>query len=463
MLIKAKVVIAIFLTNLLIITFAIIAGMTFMQDNVAGIMVVGFISLALSTVFPIIYIKKPFDEIASLKEKAEANSKFKSEFLANMSHEIRTPMNSILGFSELALDDDISKQTHGYLKNIRENSEWLLQIINDTLDISKVESGKMELENIPFDPQELLNACQTVVSPIAIDKGLTLDFYTEPLKGKMPMGDPTRLQQVIVNLISNAIKFTDTGTVQFLATLSSVHEKSVTVHIEVNDTGIGMTEEQIKDIFAPFKQAECEITRKYGGSGLGLTITKDLLEVMGSQLQVESTLGAGSKFSFDITFDTIEVAEYELVEQPILSANTNKPTFEGEVLLCEDNAMNRQVICEHLAKVGIKPFVAPDGKVGVDLVKSRAKSDRKQFDLVLMDIHMPEMDGIEASEIIHEMNAGIPIVAMTANVSSGDKELYKSSGLNGYLGKPFTSQELWGCLMEFFTPINFEVENSVMR
>jgi len=425
------------------------------------------------------YIRKPFDEaIVKLRVKqqieiinlrrdlenaaraAEEASKSKSFFLANMSHEIRTPMNSIIGFSELALDDDIPQKTKDYLTNILRNSKWLLNIINDILDISKIESGKLELESIPFDLQEIFSTCQTMIQPKADEKGLTLFFYSEPFVGKMPLGDPTRLRQVLINLLSNAIKFTKSGSIKILAEIKNTDKKSVSIYFEVKDSGIGLTPEQIELVLHPYAQAETSTTRKYGGTGLGLAITNFLVEMMGGQLKVESIPEVGSKFSFELTFDTIDVNEDALPAVKIMSGELEKPVFEGEVLVFEDNAMNQKVICEHLSRVGLKTVIANNGKIGVDLVQSRMIKSEKQFDLIFMDIHMPVMDGLEATKKILELNSGVSIVAMTANIMSHDRELYNAGGMSDYIGKPFTSQELWRCLMKYLKPVTWRKENT---
>jgi signal transduction histidine kinase/DNA-binding response OmpR family regulator len=387
---------------------------------------------------------------------AKAANNSKTVFLANMSHEIRTPMNSIVGFAELALDGEVSPKTRDYLVKIHTNAEWLLQIINDILDISKIESGKMEMERIPFDLHELFASCRTLVMPKAVEKGIQLHFYAEPSVGKKPLGDPTRLRQVFVNLLSNAIKFTNTGMVKLLSDITKTSEKTATIYFEIRDSGIGMTEEQIEKIFEPFTQAETGTTRKYGGTGLGLAITRNIVEMMGGHLMVESTPGIGSKFSFELTFDTIDITEDEKLERKIVLDDIEKPMFEGEVLLCEDNAMNQQVICEHLARVGLKTTVADNGKIGVDIARNRNEKGAKQFDLIFMDMHMPVMDGLEASAKIVELGITTPIVAMTANVMADDMEVYKLSGMNDCVGKPFTSQELWRCLLKYLKPINGE-------
>ena len=393
-------------------------------------------------------------------EQARASSRSKSDFLANMSHEIRTPMNSIVGFSELALDDDISVKTKDYLAKILTNAEWLLQIINDILDISKIESGKMEMESIPFDLHEMFASCRTVIMPKAIEKGLLLHFYAEPSLGKRLYGDPTRLRQSLVNLLSNAVKFTNSGMIKMMAAIKEVTEDSVTMGFEVKDSGIGLTTEQMERIFSPFTQAESGTTRKFGGSGLGLAITKNLIDIMGGTLVVESMLGVGTKFSFDIKFHAVNVDENERIESRIVFDDLVKPLFTGEVLLCEDNAMNQQVIVDHLSRVGLSTVIASNGKEGVDFVKERVDSGKKQFDLIFMDIHMPEMDGIEASAHILKMNTGVPIVALTANIMTNDMEIYESSGMSDCMGKPFTSQELWRCLMKYFKPLSWKKEDA---
>ncbi|MCL2441058.1 MAG: ATP-binding protein [Treponema sp.] len=398
---------------------------------------------------------KGFEEqLREAAEKAQAASVAKSIFLASMSHEIRTPMNSIMGFSELALDDIIPERTRDYLSKILENSKGLLQIVNDILDLSKVESGKIEIENIPFDMQELFASCRTLILPKAAEKGVSLFFYAEPSIGKMPLGDPTRLRQVITNLLSNAVKFTNTGTVKVLAEIKERTEETVVMYFEVKDSGIGMTTEQINKVFEPFMQAETGTTRKYGGTGLGLTITRSIVELMGGQLHVDSMPGIGSKFFFTLVFNTIDATNDEMFKQKLVFNEFDKPTFDHEVLLCEDNVMNQQVICEHLARVGIKTVVAWNGRIGLDLVRERKQREEKQFDLIFMDMHMPVMDGLEASAKILEIEADIPIIAMTANIMTDDKEIYKINGLRDCVGKPFTSRELWKSLLKFLTPIS---------
>ncbi|MCL2628552.1 MAG: transporter substrate-binding domain-containing protein [Oscillospiraceae bacterium] len=396
-------------------------------------------------------------------QELELASKAKTEFLAKMSHEIRTPMNSVIGFSELALGEDIPQRAKDYLANILQNSEWLLQIINDILDISKIESGKLELEKIPFNLHELFSDCRTMILPKADSKGLLLHFYAEPSIGRVPLGDPTRLFQVLVNLLSNSIKFTSTGLIKVQSAVRKFTENSVTMLFEVKDTGIGMTQEQIENIFEMFTQAETGTTRKYGGTGLGLAITKNLIEMMGGELTVLSTPGVGSKFSFEITFETIDANDKIVLEHKKAPIHMDKPSFKGEILLCEDNSMNQQVITEHLARVGLKTCVAENGQIGVNLVKERIEKNEKQFDLIFMDIHMPVMDGLEAAGKILELNIDVPVVAMTANIMTNDQVVYEMSGMSDYIGKPFTSQELWHCLLKYFEPVEWQAEDKTKK
>ncbi|MCL2793337.1 MAG: ATP-binding protein [Spirochaetaceae bacterium] len=393
------------------------------------------------------------EKLRLARDAAEAANLAKSSFLANMSHEIRTPMNSIIGFSELAQDGNIPPKTREYLNNISENGKWLLSIINDILDISKIESGKMNLENITFSLHEIFTHCQSLIMPKTLEKGLFLHCHAEPSLGKTLLGDPIRLRQALINILSNAVKFTNTGTIKLSAAIVSLDENKATIHFEVKDSGIGMSSEQVERVFLPFIQADDSVTRKYGGTGLGLAITKNIIEMMGGKLEVESAPGAGSKLCFDLTFDVVNTPA-NMPSHRIVLSELEKPNFEGEILVCEDNNMNQQVICEHLERVGFKTVVANNGKEGVDVVQNRKERGEKQFDLIFMDIHMPVMDGLEAASKITELKIATPIVAMTANIMSNQVELYKKSGIPDRLSKPFTSQELWDCLLKYFQPVS---------
>ena len=392
-------------------------------------------------------IARDITERKSTEEAARQANESKSLFLANMSHEIRTPMNSIIGFSELALEDDISDSTKTYLNNIQDSAEWLLVIINDILDISKIESGNIEFEYIPFDLSEIFASCHSAITSKAIEKDLALFCYAERLIGKKLLGDPVRMRQVIMNLLSNAVKFTNIGDIKAIASIIKSDESNATIRFEVKDTGIGMTTEQIDKIFNPYIQADDSITRRFGGTGLGLTITRNIIKLMGGTLSVESTPGIGSQFSFEITFDLVDEQESHF-EEPEINEN-ERPRFKGEVLVCEDNSLNQQVLCDNLSRVGLTTVIANNGKEGIDLVASRLNHNKKNFDMIFMDIHMPVMDGLDAASRITAMGAKTPIVAITANVMTNDLESYRTSGMYDIVSKPFKSQDLWKCIAKY--------------
>jgi len=392
------------------------------------------------------------------REVAEESNRAKTMFIANMSHEIRTPINSILGYSELALGTASITSTHEYLERIVSNSKWLIDIVNDVLDISKIESGLLELEEIPFSIHNLAERCQSLILPSAREKDVNLNFNVESsnLNGKQLLGDPTKICQVCTNILSNAIKFTNNGgAVVANFAISELDNGMYSLKFESRDTGIGMTQDQTSRIFDPFMQADSSTTRKYGGSGLGLAIVKRLVEAMGGELQVQSTPGLGSKFSFTINV-TAKVIEKSTFDSP--SGKTEiltMPVFEkNEVLVVDDNDMNLGVASEHLRRVGLIPTVATNGKMAIEKVKQRIDTGEAPFALILMDIHMPAMDGKEAASVITGFNIGTPIVAMTAETSILTEDaLYANYGMDGYLSKPFTSQEIWHCLLKYLKPI----------
>ncbi len=386
---------------------------------------------------------------------AEEASKLKSAFIANMSHEIRTPMNGVIGFTELALDDsNLSNKSRDYLNKIKISANGLLEIINDILDISKIEAGKMELEKIPFTLQDILYHCETICSPKAAEKGIVLYLYSEPGVDKKLLGDPTKLRQVLLNLLTNAIKFTHAGVVKLMAVANLSVNGKIRIRFEIKDSGIGISQEQIAHIFEAFTQGDNSTTRKFGGTGLGLPITKSLIALMGGKLEVESMIGLGSKFSFALTFEEAEEFVTITNKDEILLVPAKKPLFKGEVLVCEDNTYNQQVIFEQLSRIGLTATIASDGKIGVDMAHNRILAGNP-FDIIFMDIHMPIMDGLEATKRLLEIGNKVPIIALTANTMSKDKEEYLKQGMSDYIGKPFGAPQLWACLQRFLTPVDF--------
>ncbi|MCL1823522.1 MAG: PAS domain S-box protein [Oscillospiraceae bacterium] len=386
---------------------------------------------------------------------AEETSRLKSMFLANMSHEIRTPMNGIIGLAELALSSPgMSEKATDYLSKIKTSATGLLGIINDILDISKIEAGKIELEKVTFTFGDILKSCETVTEFSKKSKNVDVNFKCNAIADERVTGDPTKLRQIIMNLLSNALKFTDEGVVELLADITKKDEDYITVRFTVKDTGIGMSAAQIKKIFEPFIQADTSTTRKYGGTGLGLSITNSLLDLMQGKLTVESNPGEGSTFSFTLTFPLAE--KTSVITDFGFTADMNKrPVFSAEALVCEDNAINCQVIEEHLLRIGINPIIAENGKIGVNMVKTRIRTGNP-FDIILMDIHMPVMDGLEAMRKLTEAGCTTPVIAMTANAMREDKELVLQSGMSDYICKPFSANDLWSCLLKYLKPIRME-------
>jgi len=399
---------------------------------------------------------KTQEELRIAAETANEALRVKTTFLANMSHEIRTPMNSIMGFSELALDSDISQETRGYFLKIKDSIILLLRIINDILDISKIEAGKMEMESISFCPSNVLSNCQTMILQQVNEKGLKFKLnIDEELSRKQLLGDPVRLYQAILNLLSNAAKFTKSGTISLTAKLVSSDNDEAVVRFVVKDSGIGMSKEQLEQVFDPFVQVDSETTRAHDGTGLGLPITRSIVELMGGTLKADSKPGVGSKFSFEVKFpETEAISLFDDIFGVAGTEQMEKPMFRGEVLVCEDNRMNQQVIREHLSRVGLDTVIAENGLEGLKIVMERIQKGGNLFDIILMDMQMPVMDGFEATAKINAFGTGMPIVALTANVMATDIENYKRNGLLDYIGKPFQTWDLWRCLLSFLNPVS---------
>jgi signal transduction histidine kinase/CheY-like chemotaxis protein len=389
-------------------------------------------------------------ELELAKTAAESANRAKSQFLANMSHEIRTPMHGILGMAQLALDADTSQESREYLKTLQSCAEGLLGVLNDILDFSKIEAGKLNLESISFSLRRTVDDVCKLVLPQARAKGLALACDVAPDLPDVLVGDPTRLRQVLTNLMGNAVKFTASGSVKLLVTpAQSDHALTpdrASVVFEVSDTGIGISEEHKKHIFEAFAQADGGVSRRFGGTGLGLAICSQLAQLMGGHLSVESTLHVGSIFEFACTFAVGK--EQDLAMRPAIAAEGEVP---ARILLAEDNPANQLLAARLLSRRGHKVSVVSTGLAAIQAWETG------EFDLILMDDQMPLMDGVEAVRQIRAREASsrrkrTAIVSLSASAMVGDLERFLASGMDGYLAKPFSAEELYATVRDFTKP-----------
>ncbi|MDR2598715.1 MAG: response regulator [Oscillospiraceae bacterium] len=373
-----------------------------------------------------------------------------NEYISYMSQEIKTPMSNIIGFSELAMNYVTSPKTKLYLTSILDNSQWLMQVMNDIIDYSMIETGKLELELVPMNPRKLFDTCRTIIAPKARDKGLELTLYSQTIKGKVPLVDQSKILQVLVNLLTYSINSTNKGKVSLQADIIVRDTKSITVHFEIADTSPGMSSEQIKKLFN-LPEQDISDNSEDNVKGLGIIIAIKLIELMGGKLHIDSKVGEGSKYLFDLTFDLVETGANELDEDAM--GEFKRPIFAGEVLVCEDNQVNRLLMQEHLTRVGLNVVTAKNSKQAFDLVKEREKKNESQFDLIVLDVQMPFSDGLQIAAKIRDKNSNIPIIATSANAMANDRELFAEYGIKDYIPKPFTSQQLWQCLSSNLTVI----------
>jgi CheY-like chemotaxis protein/HPt (histidine-containing phosphotransfer) domain-containing protein len=373
--------------------------------------------------------------LAEAKEKAEASSHAKEVFLAHMSHEIRTPMNAIIGMSSLLSNTELTGKQKVYLDAIRTSSKNLLSIINDILDFSKIEAGKLNVETIGFHVDKLVKNAIGSVNHLAAGKSIMLSFKIDPQISPVVLGDPTRINQILLNLLSNAIKFTPDGKVELIAKVVKQEGKSQRICFEVKDTGIGIDASKINKIFESFSQEDDSVSRKYGGTGLGLTISKQLVELMNGKIWVESQKGMGTSFFFELD---LNMGQYKDLPHDLQNARQSTGKLKGlRVLVVEDNQLNQFLATTILEGKGIVVETAGNGLEAIESLKNQS------FDLILMDIQMPYMGGIEATEKIRtEMNISTPIIALTAKALTGDEKRYHEAGMNDFLSKPFEPEIL---------------------
>ncbi len=377
------------------------------------------------------------EELVEAKNVAEKAVKARSEFFAIMSHEIRTPMNGVIGMTDLLSATKMNQEQQECVETIRQCGEVLLTVINDVLDFSKIESGKFEIELIPTDLVGCALAVRDALQTTAARKGLNIKFESAPDVSGLWMTDSVRLRQVLLNLINNAIKFTERGEIGISIRIENQSGPDHIVRFAVSDTGIGLTEEQMKKLFQAFTQADSSTTRRYGGSGLGLTICQRLVELMGGKIHVESQIGRGSEFIFILPMRRAELSQMPVVVNS--DAIVERPL---RILVAEDNLVNQKMILRMLEKLGHQPVVVSNGVEAVHAVQSG------NFDLVFMDIQMPEMDGLTATRHIRE---GLPdaqpkIIAMTAGALTVDRDVCMQAGMNDFITKPIEKDALQECL-----------------
>ena len=379
------------------------------------------------------------EELRESTEEAQKANKAKSEFLSTMSHELRTPLNGVIGFSGVLKSTELNPDQLEYIDIVLYSAHHLLDIISDILDLSKIEAGKIELRPQKTDLRALIDKTLSLIRNNADQKGLKLSVDIPDNVPQIIEVDGSRLKQILLNLLSNAVKFTDEGDVKFSVNLLEQQKRQARLLFKVTDTGIGIKEEDQGLIFEPFQQLDMSSSRQYGGTGLGVTITHNLLQKMGSMLKLNSTYGKGSEFSFELVLPCVEESEKKTPDQAKTEEHSNRTPFNNKkILVVEDNQINMRYADTALSifSKDIHVIKAKDGKEAYELYL------KHQPDLILMDIIMPGIDGYQATTMIRDRDKQIPIVAMTAKAYSEDREAFLKAGMNDFITKPVTLNQL---------------------
>ncbi|MEM1135619.1 MAG: response regulator [Bacteroidota bacterium] len=388
-------------------------------------------------------IKNRESELIKAKEKAEELARAKQDFLANMSHEIRTPMNGVTGMAQALEDTKLDEQQRSWVKILKSSASHLLEIINDILDIAKIESGKLSIESVPINIEEVIDTVVAISKPKFQEKSLLVTSDHDECIPEFVMGDQVKLKQILMNIFNNAIKFTNAGFIAIGSKKIKETEKEVLIKFYIKDTGIGIAKENFKAIFKNFTQEKSDTTRLYGGTGLGLSICKSLVEIQGGEMHLESELGKGSKFSFELSFKKVSEGLIPEIKQQIVVKQKHLKPFENakKILVAEDNETNQIVVKTFLDQWNLEVELAENGKIAVD------KLQDGNYDLVLMDVHMPELDGYSATKTIREdlqtPKSEVPIIAMTAAALQGESEKCFASGMDDYITKPIDKKLLY--------------------
>ncbi|RKS13443.1 ATP-binding protein [Flavobacterium sp. 120] len=381
-------------------------------------------------------------ELEIAKDKAEKASKARSEFLSTVSHELRTPLNAINGITHLLLEENPKKNQLDYLSSLKFSGDYLTKFINEILEINKIDSHKSEIEYTSFNLKKLLEDIKHSLKELAVVNNNDFKLEVDAAIPDYLIGDPTKLSQIIMNLINNALKFTKNGNVTVITNLERLEDKKATLYFEITDTGIGIPEDKLSSVFDSFSQGSIEVNRKYGGTGLGLTIVKKLIKILGGHIKLKSVVGEGSTFSFNLEFQISPQQESQIEKKPMIKYDAAK-LVNKKILLVEDNKINQMITQKMLDNKGIICEIIDNGEEAIDLLKTNT------FDLVLMDVHLPGINGTIATETIRTFDKVTPIIALTAISLHENREMLLSFGMNEVITKPFVPEEFYSVIAEY--------------